>query len=189
MESEIVELVLSEAREKMKKAVAHTRAEFSGVRTGRASSSIVERVVVDYHGAEVPLQQLASFSVPDAQQLVISPYDKNSIESIRKAIQSADLGLNPSADGSIVRRVFPPLTEERRKELVRLVRSMAESGRVSIRNARRSARYELESLGKDGDLSEDEVHRGTKHMDDLTHEMEEGISEALLSKEQELMQV
>lgn len=189
MESELVEIVLSEARDKMKKAAAHTRTEFSGVRTGRASPSIVERVMVNYHGAEVPLQQLASFSIPDAQQLVISPYDKSAIESIRKAIQAADLGFNPSADGTIIRLVFPPLTEERRKDLVRLVRSMAESGRVSVRNTRRSARNQLESLGKDGELSEDEVHRGTKLLNDLIHEMEEDISAALRTKEHELMQV
>ena len=189
MESELIELVLSEARERMQKAIAHTKQEFSGVRTGRASSIIVERVLVNYHGAEVHLQQLASFSVPDAQQLVISPYDRSAVESIRKAIQSADLGLNPGTDGSVIRLLFPPLTEERRRELVRLVRSMAESGRVSLRNTRRSSRSELESMSKDGDISEDEVRRGSKLLNDLTQEMEKGITSALESKEQELMQV
>ena len=189
MEAELVELVLSEAREKMNKAVVHTRHEFTAVRTGRANSAIVEKVSVNYHGVQVPLQQLASFSVPDAQQLVISPYDKSSIEAICKAIQSADLGFNPSTDGAVIRLVFPPLTEERRRELVRMVRSMAESGRVSVRNTRRSSRSELESLGKDGDISEDEAHRGMKLLDELTHEMEENVAEALEAKQQELMQV
>ncbi len=189
MSEELIEIVLDEARERMEGAVTHTRREFSGVRTGRASSALVERLTVNYHGADVTLQQIAGFSVPEVQQLVISPYDKRSIEAIQKAIQRADLGFNPSSDGSVVRLHFPPLTEERRRDLVRVVRSMAEAGRVALRNTRRSARHDLDELKRDGDISEDDNRRGAKRLDGLTHEQEEAIGAALEAKENELMQV
>ena len=189
MSEELIEIVVDEAREKMERAVAHARKEFSGVRTGRASSALVERVTVNYHGVDVSLQQIAGFSVPEVQLLVISPYDKRSIEAIQKAIQRADLGLNPSTDGSVIRLHFPPLTEERRRELVRLVRSMAESGRIAVRNTRRAARQDLDALQRDGDVSEDDSRRGQKRVDELTQEHEEAIGAALEAKETELMQV
>lgn len=189
MSEELIEIVVEESRDKMERAVAHSRKEFSGVRTGRASPSLVERLTVNYHGADVSLQQIANFSVPEVQLLVISPYDKRAIESIQKAIQRADLGLNPSTDGSVIRLHFPPLTEERRRELVRLVRSMAESGRVAVRNTRRAGRHELDVLERDGDISEDDSRRGHKRLDELTHEHEEAIGEALEAKETELMQI
>ena len=185
MSEELIEIVGDEAREKMERAVAHARKEFSGVRTGRASPVLVERLTVNYHGVDVSLQQIAGFSVPEVQLLVISPYDKRSVE----AIQRADLGLNPSTDGSVIRLHFPPLTEERRRELVRLVRSMAESGRVAVRNTRRAARHDLDALERDGDISEDDSRRGHKRLDELTHEHEEAIGAALDAKEIELMQV
>ncbi len=189
MNEELIEIVVDEARDRMERAVAHARKEFSGVRTGRASSGLVERLTVNYHGADVSLQQIATFSVPEVQLLVISPYDKRSIEAIQKAIQRADLGFNPSTDGSVIRLHFPPLTEERRRELVRLVRSMAESGRVAVRNTRRAARQDLDALQRDGDISEDDSRRGHKRLDELTHEHEEAIGTALEAKETELMQV
>ena len=189
MSEELIEIVVSEARDKMERAVAHARREFSGVRTGRASPALVERLTVNYHGAEVSLQQIAGFSVPDVQMLVISPYDKRSIEAIQKAIQRADLGFNPSTDGSVVRLHFPPLTEERRRELVRLVRGMAESGRVAVRSSRRGARQDLDALKRDGDISEDDSRRGQRRLDEMTQEYEEAIGEALEAKETELMQV
>ena len=189
MSEELIEIVLEDAQDKMERAVAHARREFSGVRTGRASSALVERLTVNYHGAEVSLQQIAGFSVPEVQQLIISPYDKRAIEAIQKAIQRADLGFNPSTDGSVVRLHFPPLTEERRRELVRVVRSMAEAGRVALRNTRRSARHDLDVLKRDGDISEDDSHRGAKQLDDMTHEQEAAIGVALEAKEHELMQV
>lgn len=189
MSEELIEIIVEEARDKMERAVAHSRREFSGVRTGRASSALVERLSVDYHGAEVNLQQIANFSVPEVQLLVISPYDKRAIESIQKAIQRADLGFNPSTDGSVIRLHFPPLTEERRRELVRLVRSMAESGRVAVRNTRRAGRHDLDLLQRDGDISEDDSRRGHKRLDELTQEHEEAIGAALEAKETELMQV
>ena len=189
MSEELIEIVVSEARDKMERAVAHARREFSGVRTGRASSAMVERLTVNYHGAEVSLQQIAGFSVPDVHMLVISPYDKRSIEAIQKAIQRADLGFNPSTDGSVVRLHFPPLTEERRRELVRLVRGMAEAGRVAVRNTRRAARQDLDALKRDGDISEDDSRRGQRRLDEMTQEHEEAIGAALEAKETELMKV
>ena len=189
MTEELIEIVVSEARDSMDRAVSHTRREFSGVRTGRASPALVERLSVNYHGAEVSLQQIANFSVPDVQMLVISPYDKRSIEAIQKAIQRADLGFNPSTDGSVVRLHFPPLTEERRRELVKVVRQMAESGRVAVRNSRRAARQDLDSLQRDGDVSEDDNRRSRRLLDEMTREHEAAIEEALGAKENELMQV
>jgi ribosome recycling factor len=186
---EMVSMVLDEARDKMAKAVAHARSEFTGVRTGRAAPALVEKLPVDYYGTEVPLQQIAGFTVPEARMLVISPYDKNSLGAIEKAIQSSGLGLAPSNDGVIIRLNFPPLTEERRKELVRVVKAMAEEGRVSIRHARRGARHDLEALEKDGDISVDDLARAEKELDKLTHHHEAEVGTALEHKEQELLEV
>src|ERR671913_2071959 len=157
MSAELVKLVLDDAAEKMVKAVVHARKDFSSVRTGRAAPALVEKISVDYYGSEVPLQQIAGFQVPEARMLVISPYDKTSLGAIEKAIQHSDLGLNPSNDGQVIRLTFPQLTAERRKELVKVVKHMAEEGRVSIRNLRRTARHELDAMAKDGDLPEDDV--------------------------------
>jgi ribosome recycling factor len=185
----MVSMVLDEAGEKMAKAVTHTRVEFSSIRTGRAAPALVEKLPVDYYGTEVPMQQIAGFSVPEARMLVISPYDKGSLSAIEKAIQHSDLGLNPSNDGQVIRLSFPPLTEERRKELVRVVKHMAEEGRVSIRNLRRAARHDLEALEKDGDISADDLTRAEKELDKLTHKHEADIDGALQHKEQELLEV
>jgi ribosome recycling factor len=187
--SEMVDLVLEESTEKMVKAVTHARQEFSNVRTGRANSAFVEKIVVDYYGAEVPLQQLASFSVPEARMLVVSPFDKSTVNLIEKAIRNSDLGLNPSNDGVVIRLVFPALTAERRKELVKRVRGYAEDGKVAIRNVRRSARHDFDGLAKDGDATEDEVARAEKELDKLTHAHEAEIDKALEHKEQELLEV
>ena len=185
----MIEMILLESEERMEKAVAHARHEFSTVRTGRPSPALVERIVVDYYGSEVPLQQLASFSVPEAQLLVIAPFDKGAMESIEKAIQLADLGLTPSNDGVVLRLNFPPLTEERRRDLVKVVKNMAEDGRIAVRNARRSGRQDLEQLAKDGDASDDDVARAEKQIDGLTQQSESAINDALAAKEQELMEV
>lgn len=187
--SELVEIIVVDATEKMDKAVAHARSEFSTVRTGRASSSFVEKLVVDYYGSEVPMQQLASFSVPEARLLVISPFDKESVGAIEKAIQEADLGLNPSTDGVVIRLSFPMLTEERRKELVRLVKQMAEDTRQTIRGVRRTARQDLDVLDRDGDASADEVKRGENDLDKTTQVHEGKVDEALALKEDELLEV
>lgn len=189
MSDEMIQLVLDDVAEKMSKTVAHARQEFSTVRTGRASSSFVEKLPVEYYGQEVPLQQLASFSVPEARQLLITPFDKSAMEAIEKAIRNSDLGLNPSNDGHVIRLSFPPLTEERRRDLVKLVRQMAETGRMGLRNERRAGRHELESLEKDGELSQDELQRAEKRLDQLIHEREAEIDEALAIKEQELLEL
>jgi ribosome recycling factor len=189
MSDEMVELVLEETADKMARAVEHARHEFGGVRTGRATPALIEKLNVDYYGSEVPLQQLAGFSVPEARLLVVTPYDKGSIGAIEKALQLSNLGLNPSNDGNAIRLAFPPLTEERRKELVRHVRQLAEDGRIAIRNLRRGARHDLEALQKDGELSEDALARAEKDLDKLTHTHEASIDSALEHKEKELLEV
>ena len=187
MSAELIKLVLDDAAEKMHKAIDHARAEMSSIRTGRAAPALVEKIVVDYYGSEVPLQQLAGFQVPEARMLVISPYDKGSLGAIEKAIQQSDLGLNPSNDGQVIRLTFPQLTADRRKELVKVVRAMAEDGRIAIRNLRRTARHELEQLSSD--TLEDDISRGEKELDKITHAQEAEIDKALEQKEQELLEV
>lgn len=183
----MIQELLDEATIKMDQAVEHTAAEFGTVRTGRANPSLLHRVMVDYYGTPTPLQQLAGFSVPDARMLVVSPYDKSSLGDIEKAIQAADLGLNPSNDGNIIRLAFPSLTEERRKDLIRVVRHLAEEGRIAIRNIRRHTKDDLESL--EGDVSEDDIHRAEKELQDLTDAHVNRLDELLLHKEEELLEV
>ena len=185
----MIDDVLLEATEKMGKAVAHTQAEFAGFRTGRATPALVEKLKVDYYGTDVPLQQLAGFNVPEARLLVIQPYDKNALKAIEKAIQNSDLGINPSNDGAVIRLAFPQLTEERRKELVKVVKHKAEEGRVAVRNLRRSARHELESLERGGEISSDELERAEKELEKLTHEYVLEIDHMVQHKEQELLEV
>lgn len=189
MSEEIIELVLDDVDERMGKAVTHARQEFATVRTGRATPALVERLQVEAYGEELPLQQLASFTVPEARQLLITPFDKGNLGAIEKAIQHSDLGMNPSNDGHSVRLVFPPLTEERRRDLVKIVRQMAEDGKIAIRNARRDARKELDRAEKDGDLSEDDLQRAEKDLDRRTHAHEAEIDKALEQKEAELLEV
>jgi ribosome recycling factor len=185
----VIDDILSDAADKMGKAVEHARAEFSGVRTGRASPALVEKLMVEYYGSDVPLQQLAGFNVPEARTLVIQPYDRGSIGSIEKAIQNSDLGLNPSNDGHVIRLAFPQLTAERRKDLVKVVKGMAEEGRVAVRNSRRAARHDLEALEKEGDMSADDRERAEKELDKLTATKIADIDLALEHKEQELLEV
>jgi ribosome recycling factor len=187
--NEMLDLVLSEAGERMDKAVAHARHEFSTIRTGRASSALIENLPVDYYGTEVPMKQLAGFSVPEARLLVVNPFDKGSLGAVEKAIRNSDLGLNPSNDGVVIRLAFPSLTEERRRELVKKVRDMAEQGKIGIRNARRDARRELEGLARDGEAGEDDVVRTEKELDRVTHAHEADIDKALEQKEAELLEV
>jgi ribosome recycling factor len=180
---------VDEAKEKMHKAVVHLQEEFGAVRTGRASPALVEKLRVDYYGSEVPLQQLAGFSVPEPRVLVISPYDKGALKSIEKAIQQSDLGVNPSNDGAIIRLTFPELTADRRKDLVKVVKARAEDGRVAVRNVRRHIRQELEQLERDGDLSQDELERIEKDLEKLTHDVVAEIDTMLGHKEKELLEV
>ncbi len=189
MSDELIGLVLEETAESMEGAVAHVKREFSGVRTGRATPALVDKMQVEYYGSAVPMQQLASFGVPEARMLVITPFDKSSVEAIEKTIRESDLGLSPSTDGVVIRLAFPALTEERRKQLVKLVRGMAEDGRIAIRNTRRSARTDLDKMRKDGDAPEDTIERAEKKVEELTQTNEAVIDAALTSKEEELLEV
>lgn len=185
----MIDAALKSAEEKMRKAIDVTRDEFVGVRTGRASPALVQRITVEYYGAPTPLQQLASISVPDPRSLLIAPYDPSAIGAIERAILASDLGITPSNDGKAIRLGFPSLTEERRKELIKLVRDRAEHGRVSIRSVRRHAKDEIERDLKSGDISEDDVHRGEKELQKLTDRFVAEIEEMLGRKEAELMEV
>ena len=185
----MIEETLLDAMEKMGKAVEHVQAQFLGVRTGRANASLVEKLQVEYYGAFVPLQQLASFQVPEARMLVVKPHDRGSIAAIERALQSSDLGLSPSNDGVVSRLNFPALTEERRKEFVKVVKNMAEEGRVTVRNIRRDARKVLETAQKDGDISQDDLDRAEKELEQITHTTVEAVDKAFARKEQELLEV
>lgn len=185
----MLDLVFEDARDRMDRAVAHARTEFSGVRSGRAAPALVERIPVEAYGVMVRILEIASISVPEARQLLISPHDPTNLDSIERAIRNSDLGLSPSNDGRSLRLNFPPLTEERRRELVRVVRQMAEDGRIAIRNVRRDARKELEALEKDGSLSEDEQKRAEDQLDKMTQSAEAQIGDALEHKEAELLEV
>jgi ribosome recycling factor len=182
-------MVVEECRDKMRKAVTHLKGEFGGVRTGRASAALVEKLKVDYYGSDTPLQQLASFSVPEPRVLVISPYDKSSMKGIERAIQGSDLGITPNSDGAVVRLVFPELTQDRRRDLVKVVRSRAEEARVAVRNVRREARKDLEGLAKDGDLSDDDVKRAEDDLEKHTRSVVSEVDQLLAKKEQELLEV
>jgi ribosome recycling factor len=188
MSDETASMVIDDTRDRMTRAVERSRAEFSSIRTGRAAPALVEKIPVEYYGSDVPLQQLAGFSVPEARMLVIAPFDKGAMAAIEKAIRQSDLGLNPSNDGNNIRLSFPPLTAERRKEYVKIVKGMAEEGRVAVRNLRRSGRQELEGFEKDGELSEDELTRAEKELDKVTQAAEAAIDAALAMKEQELLE-
>jgi ribosome recycling factor len=175
--------------DRMDKAVEHTQSQFGTVRTGRASPALVERITVEYYGAAVPILQLASISVPEARQLLIKPHDRSSLESIEKAIRESDLGVNPNNDGIAIRLSLPQLTEERRKEYVKVARNMAEDGRIVLRNIRREARKTMEADEKEGDVSEDDLERAEKELDKVTSEHVDNIDAALHRKEQELLEV
>lgn len=179
--------LLVEAEQKMGMAVEHVASEFSTVRTGRANPQLLHRVTVDYYGSPTPLQQLASISIPDPRLLVVQPYDKSTVADIERAIQQQDLGLNPTNDGSVIRIAFPPLTEERRKELIRVVRHMAEEGKVSIRNVRRHTKSDMDALH--GEISDDDIRRGEDELQALTDRFVGRIDEILGNKEEELLEV
>ncbi|MEK7252112.1 MAG: ribosome recycling factor [Actinomycetota bacterium] len=183
----MIDELLGEAAAKMDQAIQHVQAEFSTVRTGRANAGILHRVMVDYYGALTPLQQLASIAVPEPQLLVISPYDKSSVSAIEKAIQASDLGLNPASDGNVLRLVFPPLNEERRRELIKMIRHMAEDARISIRNVRRHSKDDMEAL--EGEVSTDEVRRGEARLQELTDARIAKIDQLVQHKETELLEV
>jgi ribosome recycling factor len=184
-----VDSSLKDADHKMEQALVHMREDLASVRTGRASGAVLTRIMVEYYGSPVPLNQLASVNVPEPRLLVIQPFDKNSIAQIEKAIQQSDLGITPSNDGQVVRLAFPPLTEERRKELVKQVHHRAEEGRVAVRNVRRHAKDDMEKLEREHSISEDELSRGEKELQKLTDRYVAEIDEIQRHKESELMEV
>jgi ribosome recycling factor len=185
----VIDDILLEAIDKMDKAVEHAQSQFSTVRTGRATPALVEKLPVNYYGADVPLVQLAGFQVPEARTLVIKPHDRGAITAIEKAIRDSDLGMSPSNDGVVIRLNFPMLTEERRRDYVKLIKNMAEDGRIAVRNVRRDARKSLETAEKAGEVSSDDIERAEKELDKITHDHVEHIDRAVQRKEQELLEV
>jgi len=185
----VIEETLLEAIEKMEKAVEHVQSQFATVRTGRATPALVEKLLVEYYGSPVPLQQLAGFQVPEARVLVVKPHDRTTLTAIERAIRDSDLGMNPSNDGVVIRLNFPALTEQRRKEYVKIVHKMAEEGRVAVRNIRRDVRKHLEAAEKAADISADELERAEKELEKVTHEHVEQIDKTVARKEQELLEV
>jgi ribosome recycling factor len=183
----VISDLLTEAEHKMEQAAEHVSSEFSTVRTGRANPQLLQRITVEYYGSPTPLQQLASISVPEPRMLVVQPYDKTTVNNIERALQTSDLGLNPSNDGNVIRIAFPPLTEERRKDLIKLVRNMAEEGRVAVRNVRRHSKSDMEAMH--GEISDDDIRRGEDELQKLTDRYVEQIDRLLTHKEEELLEV
>ena len=189
METELMDGLLADARERMKKAVESSQHEFATVRTGRASPALLERITVDYYGAMTPLNQLATLSAPEARLITVQPYDKSSIKFIEKAINESDVGLTPSNDGNIVRLLVPELTEERRRELVKVVRNLAEEGRVRIRNVRRDVMHDLRELKEAGEAGSDDEHRAEVELQKLTDASIADLDGVLKAKEAEILEV
>jgi ribosome recycling factor len=184
-----VKEVLRDADQKMRAAASVTQEELSSIRTGRANPKLIDRLTVEYYGSPVPLNQLASFSVPESRMLVIQPFDRTAMGSIEKAIMSSDLGLTPSNDGNVIRLAFPALTEERRRDLIKVAHQRAEDGRVAVRNVRRHAKETMERLEKDHDISEDDLRRSEKELQRLTDQYVVEIDKILARKEEELGEV
>jgi ribosome recycling factor len=185
----MIDDTLLEAEEKMEKAVAVAKEEFAGIRTGRAHPALFSKVTAAYYGTQTPLNQLASFHMPEPRMIVIQPFDKSSLGAIEKAIRNSDLGVNPSNDGAIIRVLFPELSEERRREYIKIAKHKAEDSRVSIRNIRRHAKDSLDKLVKGGDAGEDDGRRAERELDDLTHVYVSQVDELLRHKEAELLEV
>jgi ribosome recycling factor len=187
--SELIDELLAEASERMDNSVHATQHQFGTVRTGRASPSILDRVVVEYYGASTPLNQLATINVPEARLITVQPYDASSIRTIEKAIMESDVGLTPSNDGRIIRLSVPELNEERRRELVKVARSIAEDGRVSVRNVRRDVMHDLKALKDDGDVGADDERRGEQELQKLTDAKIAELDALLKGKEEEILEV
>jgi ribosome recycling factor len=185
----MIDELLEDARERMAKSVESTRHEFGSIRTGRASPGLLDRINVDYYGAVTPLKQLATISAPEARLLTITPYDKSSIKAIERAIMESDVGLTPSNDGNVIRLVVPELTEERRKQLVKVVRNIAEEGRVAIRNIRRGVMHDLRELKEGGEAGSDDEHRAEETLQKVTDARISDLDEVLKHKEEEILEV
>jgi ribosome recycling factor len=185
----VIDDTLLEAEEKMDKAVEVAKEDFAVIRTGRASPALFSKILVDYYGSPTPLQQLASFATPEARVVIITPYDRSSLGSVEKAVRDSDLGVNPANDGTIIRVVLPQLTEERRREFIKVAKHKAEDARVSVRNIRRRAKEELDRIARDGEAGEDDVGRAEKELEQVTKRHVETIDDLLRHKETELLAV
>lgn len=188
-EADVIRETLREAEEKMAKAVEVVKEDFAGIRAGRATPAMFSKIVVNYYGSPTPLQQLASFQIPEARTVLVTPYDKTVLNDVERALRDSDLGVNPSNDGAVIRLVLPQLTEERRKEYIKMARTKAEDAKVSLRNIRRRAKEELDRIVKDGEAGEDEVARGEKELESATKRYVEHVDEHLKAKEAELIEV
>lgn len=187
--SELLDELLADAQDRMGKSVEATQHDFSSVRTGRANPVLLDRIVVDYYGAPTPLNQLSTISAPEARLLTVQPYDKSSIKAIEKAINESDIGLNPSNDGNVIRLVLPELTEERRRELVKVVHGIAEEGRIKIRNVRRDCMHHLRELRDEGEVGADDEHRAETELQKLTDGHVADLDAHLKAKEEEILEV
>ena len=185
----MIDDTLLEAEEKMDKAVTVAKDDFANIRTGRITPSVFSKILVDYYGAPTPVQQLASFHIPEPRMVIITPFDKSSLGAVEKAIRDSDLGVNPSNDGSIIRVVFPELSEQRRRELVKVARGKAEDAKISIRNVRRHAKEALDKIVKEGEAGEDEGRRAEKDLEEATHRYVAQVDELLKAKESDLLSV
>jgi ribosome recycling factor len=185
----VIEETLLEAGDKMDKAVEVAKEDFASIRTGRANPGLYNKVMVEYYGTPTPLQQMATFAIPDARTILITPFDKTALRDIERALSDSEVGANPSNDGNVIRITIPELTKERRKEYVKIVKSKGEDAKVSIRNIRRKAKETLDRLVKDGEAGEDEGARGEKELDVITKQHVDGIDELLKRKEAELLEV
>jgi len=185
----VIAETMREAEGKMGKAVIVAREDFASIRTGRANPAMFNKILADYYGAPTPVNQLASFHSPEASLMVVTPFDKGALAGIERAIRDSDLGVNPVDDGTVIRIAFPPLTEERRKEFIKVAKTKAEDARISVRNVRRHAKDELDRLQKNGDVGEDDVRRAEKQLDDLTHKYTAQVDDLLKLKESELLAV
>lgn len=185
----MIEETLLEAEEKMERAVEHAKEDFAAIRTGRANAAMFSKIVIDYYGTPTPLPQMASISVPEPRMVIIKPYDASQIGQMERAIRDSDLGVNPGNEGTVLRIVVPQMTEDRRRDMIKVAKGKAEDGRVAVRNVRRRAKEEIDKLVKDGQTGEDDGRRGEKELDELTHKYVHKIDELLKHKETELLEV
>jgi len=185
----VIDDTLLEAEEKMDRAVEHAKEEFAAIRTGRANASMFSKILIDYYGTPTPLPQMASVSVPEPRMVIIKPYDSSQLGAMEKAIRDSDLGVNPGNEGTLLRIVVPQMTEERRRDMIKIARGKGEDAKVAVRNIRRKAKEELDRIVKDGEAGEDEGRRAEKELDDLTHKYTAVVDELLKHKEAELLEV
>jgi ribosome recycling factor len=185
----VIDDTLLEAEEKMDRAVEHAKDEFAAIRTGRANAMMFSKIIIDYYGTPTPLPQMASVAVPEPRMVIIKPYDVSQLGAMERAIRDSDLGVNPGNEGTVLRIVVPPMTEERRRDMIKVARAKGEDAKVAVRNVRRKAKEELDRIVKDGEAGEDDGRRAEKELDDLTHKYTAAVDELLKHKEAELLEV